>query len=56
MPSTRRMTAKSGPPGPDEGKAGRYLLLPPDFDGPLTYCRATSRTGPARMVDIAKVR
>ena len=36
-----------GGPGPDRGEGGRYLILPPDFDGPLPeggFYVARSRT------------
>ena len=36
-----------GAPGPDRGEGGKYLLLPPDYDGPLPeggYYIARSRT------------
>ncbi len=36
-----------GAPGPDRGEGGKYLLLPPDYDGPLPeggYFVARSRT------------
>jgi hypothetical protein len=36
-----------GLPGPDKGKGGKYLLLPPDFASATR--RAFSRTAPARM-------
>ena len=36
-----------GAPGPDRGQGGKYLILPPDYDGPLPqggYFVARSRT------------
>lgn len=36
-----------GFPGPDRGEGGKYLLLPPDYDGPLQTVVFTSR-GPRR--------
>ena len=35
-----------GLPGPDRGKGGKYLLLPPDFEGPIPdgYFTFRSRT------------
>jgi len=30
-----RFVTDTGPPGPDKGKGGKYLILPPDYDGEL---------------------
>ncbi|MGD8529059.1 MAG: DUF1254 domain-containing protein, partial [Methyloceanibacter sp.] len=30
-----RFVVDTGPPGPDAGKGGKYLILPPDYDGDL---------------------
>ena len=41
-----RFVIDMGAPGPDRGKGGKYLLLPPDFEGetPDGYFTFTSRT------------
>lgn len=39
-----------GAPGPDRGQGGKYLILPPDYDGPLPdngYFVGTSKTNKA---------
>jgi len=30
-----RFVIDTGPPGPDRGKGGKYLILPPDYEGPV---------------------
>jgi hypothetical protein len=35
MDINQRWVADMGLPGPDAGKGGKHLLVPPDFDGPL---------------------
>ena len=30
-----RFVVDMGSPGPDKGKGGKYLILPPDYDGPV---------------------
>ena len=30
-----RFVIDTGPPGPDKGEGGKYLILPPDYEGPV---------------------
>jgi hypothetical protein len=42
-----RFVIDTGPPGPDKAKGGKYLILPPGYDGevPEGYFTATSTSG-----------
>jgi hypothetical protein len=43
----RRWVIDFGAPGPDRGERGKYLLLPPGYDGPMPeggFFAARSRT------------
>jgi hypothetical protein len=41
----RRWSGDVGLPGPDEGKGGKYLILPPDFSGSIPLGYLTFRSG-----------
>jgi hypothetical protein len=38
-----------GLPGPDRGAGGRYLFLPPGYEGPLPSPGHVGRTPPGRL-------
>ncbi len=44
-----RFVIDTGPPGPDRGEGGKYLILPPDYEGPVPDGYFTARSTSYRL-------